>query len=76
MVAHQPITRLISANFIHPEKKGVVALTERGFSPKQAATRLYLFPVQDSKTLYLITIGDKRTQDVDIQDCYKFLETL
>jgi hypothetical protein len=76
MIVHQPIARLISANFIHPEKKGIVALTQQGFRPQQPPTRLYLYPAQDSKTLYLITIGDKRTQGEDIQDCYQFLESL
>jgi hypothetical protein len=76
MVVYQPIARLISSNFIHAEKKGIVALTEKGLKPKQPPTRLYVYPKQDSKTLYLITIGDKRTQSDDIQDCYQFLETL
>lgn len=76
MIDHQPIARLISSNFIHAEKKGIVALTESGFKPKQPQTRLYLYPAQNSKTLYLITIGDKRTQSEDIQDCYRFIETL
>jgi hypothetical protein len=76
MLDEQPIARLISANFIHPEKRGLVALTQQGFKPKQPTTRLYLYPAQNSKTVYLITIGDKNTQPQDIQDCYKFIETL
>src|SRR5271166_4578945 len=60
MLGYQPFARLISANFIHPEGKGVVALTEQGSKPKQSPTRLYVYPAQNSKTLYLITIGDKR----------------
>jgi len=75
-LAEQPIARLISANFIHPERRGVVALSEQGFKPKQPPTRLYLYPAQNSKTVYLITIGDKRTQSQDIGDCYQFIETL
>jgi hypothetical protein len=73
MLNHQPIARLVSANFIHPEGRGIVALTEKGSKPKQPPTRLYVFPVQNSKTLNLITIGDKRTQREDIKDCYKHL---
>ncbi|MBV8212254.1 MAG: hypothetical protein JOZ08_03405 [Verrucomicrobia bacterium] len=76
MLDEQPIARLVSAGFIHPEKRGVVALTQQGFKPQQPPTRLYLYPAQNSKTVYLITIGDKYTQREDIQDCYRFIETL
>ncbi|MBV8176472.1 MAG: hypothetical protein JO151_18175 [Verrucomicrobia bacterium] len=76
MLDEQPIARLIRANFIHPEKRGVVALTQQGFNPKQPATRLYVYPAQNSKTVYLITIGDKDTQSQDIEDCYEFIDTL
>lgn len=76
MLLEQPIARLISANFIHPEGRGVVSLTQQGFKPKQPPTRLYLYPAQDSKTVYLITLGDKDTQRQDIQDCYAFIQTL
>jgi hypothetical protein len=76
MLLEQAIARLISAHFIHPEGRGVASLSEKGFKPKQPPTRLYLYPAQDSKTVYLITIGDKRTQRTDIQDCYDFIETL
>ena len=76
MLDEQPIARLISAGFIHPEKRGIVALTQQGFKPQQPPTRLYLYPAQNSKTVYLITIGDKDTQSEDIQDCYAFIQTL
>ncbi|MGA8659219.1 MAG: hypothetical protein WB586_24075 [Chthoniobacterales bacterium] len=76
MLDEQPITRLVSAGFIHPEGRGIVALTQQGFKPKQPPTRLYLYPAQDSKTVYLITIGDKDTQSQDIQDCNEFIRTL
>ncbi|MBV8276995.1 MAG: hypothetical protein JO170_17305 [Verrucomicrobia bacterium] len=76
MLDEQPIARLISTNFVHPEKRGVVAITQQGFKPKQPPTRLYLYAAQNSKTVYLITIGDKHTQRQDIEDCYQFIRTL
>lgn len=76
MLDEQPIARLVSAGFIHPEGRGIVALTQQGFKPKQPPTRLYLYPAQDSKMVYLITIGDKDTQSQDIQDCNEFIRTL
>jgi hypothetical protein len=42
MLDEQPIARLVTAGFIHPEGRGVVALTQQGFSPQQPATRLYV----------------------------------
>jgi len=71
MLHYQPIAAMVHANFIHSEGRGILALTEKGFKPKQPVTRLYVFPKQNSKTLYLLTIGDKRTQKADIKDCYK-----
>ena len=76
MLLEQPIARLISAGFIHPEKRGIVAITQQGFKPKQPPTRLYLYPAQDSGIVYLITLGDKDSQRQDIQDCYAFIQTL
>jgi len=71
-----PIARLISAQFIHPEGRGLIALTEKGYKPKQPPTRLYAYPRQDSKTLYLITLGNKGSQKQDIKDCYRFIDSL
>lgn len=76
MLDEAPVAQLISANFIHPEKRGIVAITQQGFNPKQPPTRLYLYAAQNSKIVYLITIGDKRTQPGDIEDCYQFIRTL
>lgn len=71
-----PIARLISAHFIHPEGRGLVALSEKGYKPKQPPTRLYAYPQQNSKTLYLITVGNKHTQKQDIKDSHRFIDSL
>jgi len=76
MLEAQPHASLITANFIHNEHHGVISLDQRGYKPKQPATRFYLYPDQQSCTLYLITIGDKHTQHQDIKDCHKFIKTL
>jgi hypothetical protein len=76
MLEARPQARLITANFIHDERHGVISLDQQGYRPKQPATRLYLYPQQNSCTLYAITIGDKRTQAADIKDCHKFIKTL
>jgi hypothetical protein len=57
MLKDQPQARLVTANFVHDERRGVISLTQQGYKPKQPKTRLYLYPHQKSYTLYLITIG-------------------
>jgi hypothetical protein len=76
MLDSQPIAQLIQANFIHNEKHGLFALTQQGYKPKQPVTRLYVYPDQKSRALYLITIGDKQTQSGDIKDAYRFIVSL
>jgi hypothetical protein len=76
MLEVQPKVHLITANFIHDEHHGVISIDQQGYKPKQPATRLYVYPQQKSCTLYVITIGDKRTQKQDIKDCHKFIKTL
>lgn len=67
---------LIHAGFIHREQKGVIALDQKGAegSPKQI--RLYIYPDEGQKIIYLITVGDKRSQQTDIKYCNKFVEDL
>ena len=76
MLEAQPQANLITAKFIHNEHHGVISLDQQGYKPKQPATRLYLYPQQKSYTLYLITIGDKHSQQQDIKDCHKFIKNL
>jgi hypothetical protein len=49
-LVEQPIARLVSAHFIHPEGRGVVSLDEKGFKPKQPPTRLYVCPAKIPKS--------------------------
>jgi hypothetical protein len=67
MLEDQPQARLITANFIHDERHGVISIDQQGYKPKQPPTRLYLYPRQKSCKLYAITIGDKRTQSQDVK---------
>jgi len=68
--------RQFTAGFIHVEPHGVVAIDERGDGVKGRATRLYIYALQTKETVYLITIGDKSTQQRDIKDCKTFLKQL
>ena len=68
----------ITASFIHNEPDGIVALDQKGRKQKVKLqqTRLYIFPHLEEKTLYVLTIGDKRSQSNDINYCRKFVRKL
>jgi hypothetical protein len=64
----------IRVSFVHAEPGGVLAITERGAGKNATPLRLYVYPDDALRTLYLITLGDKKTQRDDIQFCKKSLE--
>ncbi len=64
----------VRAGFIHPEPGGILAITERGAGKNAIPLRLYVYPDDDAQCLYLITLGDKKSQTDDIQFCKKSLK--
>ena len=66
----------IHRGFIHPEPSGILAIDQKGKGSHLKEFRLYIYPDQESETLYLITLGDKNSQSDDIQLCKKFVEAL
>lgn len=69
---------LVKAGFIHKEPMGIKALDQKcgGIRRKMRETRLYIYPNIDDKTLVLLSIGDKRTQSRDIEQCKKTVREL
>lgn len=63
---------------IHSEGHGgVIAFDQAGGQPKLHETRLYAYPEVETETMWLITIGDKNTQQRrDIPDCRDFMKKL
>lgn len=63
---------------IHSEGHGgVIAFDQTGGQPKLHETRLYAYPEVETETMWLITIGDKNTQQRrDIPDCRDFMKKL
>ena len=61
--------------FLHSEPSDVIAIDQTG-GRKVAATRLYVYPDVETETLYLLTLGDKATQQADIQDCKRFVKQI
>lgn len=52
------------------------AFDESGEGKHLKATRLYIYPDEPSRTLHVITLGDKSTQDTDIRLASAFVEGL
>jgi len=52
---------------------GVVALDQKGGGGSLQETRMYIFADDETKKVYLITIGDKNEQHSDIEYCKNFV---
>jgi hypothetical protein len=68
--------RQVRHGFTHSETHGSIAIDQKGAEGKPAQTRLYVYPDPDTKTLYLITIGDKQSQRDDNSTCREFIVSL
>jgi hypothetical protein len=71
-----PNPRVVQAGYLHPEPCGVVAVDQKGHGSNLQQTRLYTFADPETKTLHLITIGDKRSQSEDIKLSKAFAKDL
>src|SRR6266496_834113 len=66
-----------TTGYMHPEPHGIVAIDQRGGGcGNLQETRLYVYPEEVHKVLYIITIGNKDEQQSDIQFCNQFVESL
>lgn len=68
--------------FLHDERRGVFAVDQRtSNSPsdrkktKLAQTRFYFYPEVETKTIFLLTIGDKSSQQDDVRRCHEYVES-
>ena len=68
----------ITAGYIHNEPDGIIALDQKGGKQKVKLqqTRLYVFSDTDKQILYILLLGDKRSQSDDIKYCRKFVKRL
>ena len=60
-------------SFLHAEPMDVVAIDQSG-GGKLPETRLYVWIDREAATVYLLTLGDKKTQHEDIQFCKACVE--
>lgn len=69
-------SKVVQAGYLHPEPGGVLAVDQKGGGANLQETRLYTYADDDTKTVYLITIGDKDAQHADVEYCKNFVKTL
>lgn len=60
--------------FVHTEPMGILAVDQKGKGQSMKQTRLYFFPDETDETLYLLTLGDKSSQEDDIALCKQFVK--
>jgi hypothetical protein len=65
--------KCVQAGYLHSEPMGVLAIDQKGFGPNLRETRLYTYAVDETKTVHLITIGDKDEQHSDIEFCKEYV---
>lgn len=65
----------IKEGFIHHEPEGIKAIDQKGGKQKikLQQTRLYIYADLATKTLFLLTIGDKQSQKNDIKYCREYV---
>ncbi len=71
-----PNARVVQGGYLHHEPHGVVAVDQKGGGANLPETRLYTFADPETKTLHLITVGDKNSQSEDIKFCSDFVKSL
>lgn len=66
----------IQGGFIHREPQGVIAISQQGGGKNLQETRLYLYVCEETQTVHLIVIGDKREQTRDLKLCKKVVDRI
>lgn len=67
----------VRVGFIHQERyHGLIAIDQKGASPKPRQTRLYVFADVGAQVIHLVTVGDKNSQKQDHAYCRKYIDTL
>jgi hypothetical protein len=76
MLEAAPNPMTVSGGFLHPESMGILAVDQKGGGSNLQQTRLYVFAEPETRTLHLLTIGDKASQSKDIQFCQRTVKNL
>ena len=68
-------SKAVQAGYLHTEQSGVLAVDQRGGGGNLQETRLYTYADDETKTVYLIAIGDKDAQHADVEYSKEFVRT-
>lgn len=68
--------QIVKLDFVRNAQLGIHEIDQTPLKKGKLAIRLYLYPSESEKTLYLLTIGDKDQQADDIRECSKFVREL
>src|ERR1700720_1023500 len=71
-----PNARAVQAGFLHGEGKGIVGVDQKGGAGNLQEPRLYTYPAEAKKLLYLITLGNKNEQPTDVELSKNFVESV
>lgn len=70
-------SQLTKYGHIRPERyRGLLAIDQRGAPRRVRETRLYILPIEETKTIHLITIGFKSTQQADLKMCREMVDEI
>jgi hypothetical protein len=76
LIAASKNSRAVQAGFLHPEPMGIMAIDQKGGGPNLEETRGYTYADDEKKVLYLITLGNKSSQNSDIELAKVFVTSL
>ena len=67
----------IIRGYVHTKyPKGIKSLDQKGPGQTNKEIRLYIYPDEESEDLVAITIGDKDSQEGDVDTCVQYVDTL
>jgi hypothetical protein len=69
-------SKVVQAGYLHPEPMGVIAIDQKGGGGNLAETRLYTYADDEKLLIYLIAIGDKKSQHSDVEYCKQFVDSI
>lgn len=67
---------LITGGYVHPEPRNIKGIDQAGAKGSTHETRLYIYAFEYEERLYLLSIGDKRSQKRDIRECEALVDDI
>ena len=68
--------QLFQHRFVHNESNGIHAIDQTPVKKGALALRLYVYPDEETQTVFVLTLGDKSSQSRDVQVCLQIVRDL